>query len=265
MIPRLHLIEIHEQSWCPRLIRDGTTDCLRVTAGVAQQYRHIVPKLHHALQATGSRQIIDLCSGGGGPWFSLIKQLNRLNDRTIEVRLTDLYPHASVDHGQRPHLHFQRQPVDATRVPPSLRGFRTLFTAFHHFEPTTARAILQDAVDQRQGIAIFEQTRRHPLALLVMLIIPLIAWLLTPLIRPFRWRRLLWTYLMPVIPLVLCFDGLVSCLRTYSVAEMQAMVTTIDAPDYVWDIGRLPCPLSPLGITYLIGYAAHVHRSCDGI
>lgn len=254
-------MEIHEQPWCPRLIRDGATDCLRVVTDVTQQYRHILPKLQHALHATSSRQIIDLCSGGGGPWFGLLKRLNQLNDRSIEVWLTDLYPHASFDHRHIPHIHFRHQPVDATRVPPSLRGFRTLFTAFHHFEPATARAILQNTVNQRQGIAIFEQTRRHPLALLVMLTIPFIAWLLTPLVRPWRWWRLLWTYLVPVIPLLLCFDGLVSCLRTYSVAEMQAMVTTLDAPDYVWDIGRLPCPLSPIGITYMIGYAAPEHRT----
>jgi hypothetical protein len=45
------------------------------------------------------------------------------------------------------------------------------------------------------------------------------AWVLflfacTPWIRPFRWSRLLWTYVVPIIPAVLLFDGIVSCLRT---------------------------------------------------
>ena len=71
------------------------------------------------------------------------------------------------------------------------------------------QAILQDAVTQKQGIAIFEQTHRHPLALLLMLVLPFIAWPATPFIRAFRWRRLLFTYLLPIIPAVLCFDGLV--------------------------------------------------------
>jgi hypothetical protein len=102
------------------LIRDAATDCLRVVADVAHQYWHIVPKLHHALQATDSRQVIDLCSGSGGPWFSLLEQLNRLADRPIEVWLTDLYPSASCDHRQIPRLHSLRQPVDAICVPSSL-------------------------------------------------------------------------------------------------------------------------------------------------
>jgi hypothetical protein len=146
------------------------------------------------------------------------------------------------------------QPVDVTRVPESLAGFRTLFTAFHHFPPAQAQAILQDAVRQGQGIAIFEQTRRHPLALLLMLWLPTVAWLVTPFLRPFQWRRLLFTYLLPLIPLVLCVDGLVSCLRTYSPAELRAMTARLEGAAYVWQAGRARSPLLPIGVTYLVGY-----------
>jgi hypothetical protein len=251
------LIEIHEQPWCPRSIRDGATDCLRVVAGLGRQYHNILPRLHQAVQASHSERIVDLCSGGGGPWFSLVNHLNRLNGQPIEVLLTDLYPNQRLIQGRGPALNnlaFFPTSVDATRVPATLPGFRTLFTAFHHFPPPIARAILQHAVTQGQGIGIFEQTRRHSLALLVMLTLPLIAWLATPFIRPFCWSRLFWTYLIPVIPAVICFDGCVSCLRTYSPAELRELVAGLDGPAYVWDIGWTPSPLSPIGITYLIGY-----------
>ena len=61
----------------PGQIRDGATDCLRAIAGVLQQYRAVVPLLQRALDATGSRQIIDLCSGGAGPWLRMGPQLQR--------------------------------------------------------------------------------------------------------------------------------------------------------------------------------------------
>jgi hypothetical protein len=35
-----------------------------------------------------------------------------------------------------------------------------MFTSFHHFRPAAAEAIIQNAVDARQGIGIFEVTRR---------------------------------------------------------------------------------------------------------
>ena len=226
---RLHLLEIHEQTWCPSAVRNGATDCLAIIATFLQQYRNITPLLARALQASCERRIVDLCSGGAGPWRSLSARLQlHLGGAPLEVLLTDLYPSwHSTQRDPDADLKLRTKPtgrariifvpfsVDATQVSPSLPGFRTLFTAFHHFEPATARAILQSAVDDGQGIAIFEQTRRHPLALLVMLTLPLLALLLTPSIRPWRPSRLFWTYVIPAIPLVLCIDGIVSCLRTY--------------------------------------------------
>jgi hypothetical protein len=264
-VKRLHLAEIHEQPWCPPQIRDGATDCLRAIAGVLQQYRYVIPLLQRALAATGSPQIIDLCSGGAGPWLGMGKQLQRRLRQRVPIVLTDLYPswqstmHNTVNHESpsapsAPQIIFVPFPVDATRVSPALPGLRTLFTAYHHFDPPTAQAILQSAVDQCQGIGIFEQTRRSPLALLVMLVLPFLAWLFTPFLRPFHWSRLFWTYVIPAIPAVLLLDGLVSCLRTYEPDELRAMVEQLHGPPYTWEIGRVRSPISPVGITYLIGW-----------
>lgn len=262
---RLHLIEIHEQAWCPAAIRDGATDCLRLIANVGQQYKHALPLLHQALRTSGTVRIVDLCSGGGGPWPGLLTQLDALTQQSpeqerINVVLTDLHPNLSAasapaheQTGRTGRIRWTETPVDATAVPADLSGFRTLFTAFHHFPPATARAILQDAVDQGQGIGIFEQTRRHPLALLIMLSLPLQALLLVPFIRPIRPARLFWTYIVPAIPLVLCLDGIVSCLRTYSEDELRQMCHSLHGEAYHWSIGRVPSPLSPIGVLYAIG------------
>lgn len=266
---RLHLLEIHEQPWCPSAVRNGATDCLAAIAAVLQQYRNVAPLLADALTATGSRRIVDLCSGGAGPWRSLAPALQkRLGGQPLQVALTDLYPSwHGVDASRTgradwtcgsfsassSHLIFVAFPVDATQVSPALQGFRTLFTAYHHFEPVTAQAILQSAVDEGQGIAVFEQTRRHPLALLMMLTLPFLAWLLTPFIRPWRPERLFWTYIVPAIPLVLCLDGMISCLRTYSPDEMLALAKGLHGAPYTWRAGCVRSPLSPIGVTYLIG------------
>lgn len=264
-MPRLHLWEIHEQAWCPTPIRDGATDCLRVVATVGHQYKYVAPLLQDALFATGATQIVDLCAGGGGPWIQLGPMLQTNAGEPVPILLTDLYPHQvdTVTQAEaRRQLQFVTTPVDATQLPPDLLGFRTLFTAFHHFPPAQAQAILQDAVNAGQGIAIFEQTARTPLALLMMYLLPWLAWLAVFFIRPWRLSRFFWTFVIPAIPLVLWFDGMVSCLRTYSAAELTAMVSTLhpapDGTDYVWQIGAVRSPLSPLGVSYLIGHPARV-------
>lgn len=258
---RLHLFEIHEQPWCPAVIREGAMNCLRLIATVGNQYKAVGPLLQRTLLTTGATQIVDLCSGGGGPWLRLGETLKTGEGQPVSILLTDLYPHPLVNDDNSANagsIRWVTTPVDATQLPATVTGLRTLFTAFHHFPPHQARAILQDAVNAGQGIAIFEQTARTPLALLLMVLLPWLALVAVPMSRPWRLSRLFWTFIMPAIPLVLWFDGIVSCLRTYSAAELAQLVAAL-APSptgltYGWQIGKVRSPLSPLGVHYLIGY-----------
>ena len=251
---RLHLIEIHDQDWCPRTIRDGETDYLQFVIATTKPYAAMVPILAAALQRTGTRQVLDLCSGAAGPWFWLQPVLAERGVR-VPVCLTDKYPNVDQQSNSLMHrlISYHPHSVDATRVPEELAGFRTIFSAFHHFRPEKACAVLADAIHKRQGIAVFEGTQRSVLALLMMLLVPLMVLLMTPFIRPFRWPRLLWTYLIPAIPLIALFDGLVSCLRTYNVEELRDLTAGLATNDYHWDIGTVKSTAGPIPITYLIG------------
>ena len=97
---------------------------------------------------------------------------------------------------------------------------------------------------------------------LSVLFVPVAAWLFLPFRRPFRWSRLLWTFLLPVIPFVLFFDGLISCLRSYSLGELQEMTSGLAASGYRWEIGERTGGLLSVRITYVIGCPQSV--SADG-
>jgi hypothetical protein len=219
----------------------------------------MVPILAAALQRAGARQVLVLCSGAAGPWLWL-QPLLAEREVSVSVCLTDKYPNVEASRSLKRLKHqsitYHPQSVDATSVSAELSGFRTIFSAFHHFPPEQARAVLADAVRKRQGIAVVEGTQNSILALLLMLLVPLMVLLMTPFIRPFRWSRLFWTYLIPVMPLIVLFDGLVSCLRTYNVEELRDLVASLDANDYLWDIGTAKVAASPIPITFLIGVPA---------
>ena len=59
--------------------------------------------------------------------------------------------------------------------------------------------------------------------------------------------------MLPLLPLIVLFDGIVSCLRTYSPDEL---VASLDAPSYTWEIGTESVRGAPVSLTYLIGYRA---------
>jgi hypothetical protein len=109
-------------------------------------------------------------------------------------------------------------------------------------------------VDASQGIGIFEVTRRAPSAIAWMFLWALLPLLFTPWIRPFRWSRLLCTYVLPIIPLVLLFDGVVSCLRTYRPQELREIIAKLSATEYLWELGERANPAGDVPVAYLIGY-----------
>jgi hypothetical protein len=174
------------------------------------------------------------------------------------VWLTDKFPNRAafetIQTASGNGVDFCLRPVDAMDVPAELIGLRTMFSSFHHFSPVDARAILQNAVNAKQGIAVFEITKRTASAAGMMFLWSLTPFLFAPTMRPFRWSRLFYTYLLPLVPLVLLFDGLVSCLRTYRVEELRTLVEDLGTTEYVWEIGEQPGTFGSLPITFLIGY-----------
>ena len=63
---RLKLVELEDQLWVPRTLRDGATDVLDVLTAKAGVYRPLAPRLAAFMEAVGNRCWLDLYSGGGG-------------------------------------------------------------------------------------------------------------------------------------------------------------------------------------------------------
>jgi hypothetical protein len=248
--------EFHDQKWFPKSLRDGVTDALQFILSLGRIYRPITPLLNDAVEASRAERIVDLCSGGGGPWLWLYRFLRASIGGHVEVCLTDKYPNiVAFENAQRQtggQITFYRGFVDAAAIPRELSGFRTIFTSFHHFTPDEAVAILQNAADNAQGIGVFEAAKRDPPTILSTVLMPLAGLLTAPFARPFRISRLFWTYVVPVIPFVLFFDGVVSCLRAYSQKELSVLTAQVKADNYVWQIGEQSGGLAP--ITFLLGY-----------
>jgi hypothetical protein len=253
---RIQFIEIHEQPWFPPFLRDDVTDVLQSGLNFLKAYAHIAPILQGTLDSLRSRSVVDLCSGGGGPWLDLSRNL-KTDVGAGEILLSDKFPNLrafqTVKAASGNRVAFCADPIDAMKVPRELRGFRTIFSSYHHFPPEDARAVLQDAVDARESIGIFEVTRRAPGAIGLMFPWAFLVFITTPWIRPFRWSRLFWTYVLPIVPFVVLFDGVVSCMRTYRPQELWEITKKLTGIEYKWEAGEHRNPGGKVPITFLIG------------
>ncbi|HSP78438.1 MAG TPA: class I SAM-dependent methyltransferase [Myxococcaceae bacterium] len=257
-LPRLHLFELMDQPWWPAPLRDFSTDYLHTISERMDIFEGAVSVLARGLAAAESQTVVDLCSGGTGPLPGLLRRLAAEYELEPRVVLTDLYPNEqarqkALRHGER--VEYLERPVDAMYVPEELKGLRTLFNAFHHFRPEQARAVLADAQAKGAPIAVFEILERTPVGLLATLLMPLLVLGYAPQVRPRRVGRLALTYLVPLNPLAVAWDGLVSTLRMYRPEELREMTAALAREGYTWEVGRLCQPGKPGKpvVTYVLG------------
>ena len=250
---RLHLFEFGDQAWFPHRLRAAMTSYLAATYKITPFPKLWTDLLADVLAECGLQDVVDLGSGSAGPLLLVADELKK-RGRHVSVTLTDLYPNpGALSKRENSSVTYCSEPVDATRVPPTVGGLRTMFASFHHFQPAMAHDILRDAYLQRRPICIFEATSRTPAAIITTLVIPILVWILTPAIRPLSMFQLVFTYLVPVLPVLIFWDGLVSQLRTYSIVELGELTGDLQSPEYRWRCGSLRVPGLPAGVPYLIG------------
>jgi hypothetical protein len=255
---RIHLFEIEDLSWCPNAIRETSTDILFGLCNLANIYEMAYEKVAEIIDKTGINAIVDCCSGTGGPIKKLRNYLDQHQKNNVTITLTDKYPNIqSFEKLQKEYptnIVGITQAVDATAIPSSLKGVRTFFSSFHHFKPEWAKQILQDAVNNEAPVAIFESTQRLPMDFVLAFLSPIAAWIILPFSKRLTFTKFIFTYLIPVSPLVFMWEYFISIFRTYSLCELQALTQKIKADDYYWEFGKLRSRKRKEGVVYMMGY-----------
>lgn len=251
---RIHLFELEDQKWFPTFLRNYGTDFLQFLSNKTKMYKPVVPIIERGLEKSKTNKIIDLGSGGGGGLIWLNSELSKTIP-DLKIILTDYYPNIpafELTKKKSENFDFIANSIDARNVPEELKGLRTMFLSLHHFNPEDAKQIIQNAINSDSSIAIFEAQERSIPSILAMLFSPLTVLFTTPFIRPFKIGRIIFTYLIPVVPLFVLWDGVISSLRTYSVKEMNVLIANLDgAETYDWEINKVKS--GPGVVLYLLG------------
>jgi hypothetical protein len=242
MLPRLQLVEWNDLEVTSVALRDTIVESLSRSLRWGRMMRPLVEPFCAFLDAAGTDEILDLCSGAGGPASVLADELGERGGAP-HFLLTDLYPRVeSWQNVQKAHpgvIDFVSESVDATAIPPALAEgrARVVINAFHHFPPPLAKAIIADAVAGSRGIFISEALVRNPLSFLAFGPAGLAALLAEPLLAERdRLKKALLVWATPIALAAGTWDGLVSTMRIYEEPDLRAMVAPFgDA--YRWTYG----------------------------
>ncbi|KAI0594178.1 hypothetical protein F4775DRAFT_458854 [Biscogniauxia sp. FL1348] len=181
-------------------------------------------------------------SNGQKPSYSAVAAAKPPDSNgSVDFILTDLHPHISswkAASKKSEHLTYVPEPVDASNAPADLiqrhtaagkKVFRLFNLAFHHFDDDLARAILKNTIETSDGFGIFELQDRTPSSFLSCTLFGVFVLLLAPYFYWWSPERLFFIYVLPVIPFVLVFDGIISCLRTRTAREVEYLIQTCGA------------------------------------
>lgn len=220
---------------------------------------------------------VDFCSGAGGPTPYIEREVNKRSTSALKERaqrdgqlhangigeslgasvdfvMTDIHPHLSAwstASKQSSHLHYVPHSVDAANAPANIQEianvpnrdnkkvFRLFSLAFHHFSDPLATSILRNTLATSDGFAIFElQGRDMGNLFTVFCMWPLLFggswyWFWG------QWEHLFYTYVIPIVPFVLVFDGYISCLRTRREGEIMELIRKAGgAEGWTFETGR---------------------------
>lgn len=147
--PRLQLFELEDLTWFPHTIRGLATDYLHFMETRFDLQGPVVPLLRVMLKNSKTSCEVDLCSGAGGPVLAVYEAL-AADEIHVQFTLIDKFPNIiafqRLSSKYPSGIRYVTGPVEATNVPKNLVGLRTMFNAFHHFEPRSARLVLENAV-----------------------------------------------------------------------------------------------------------------------
>ncbi|KAK9762095.1 hypothetical protein K7432_012489 [Basidiobolus ranarum] len=260
-------------------------------------YKALLPVLVRTLEQLRATTVCDLCSGGGGPIVRLAQGVENQLDMKVNFLLTDLFPNQKVINNAKKdseNITYCSLPVDAlsiTRetlnqftssstqwgtglepVQPNENVLYTCFGSFHHFQPNHAKEMIRNLLtnarfqepeenENHNGILIGEMSFRNWRSVFgVLFILPIfIALVSTTVLFPNLTKAtFFYTFILPIIPLTMVWDGVISCLRTYTSEELLVMArkATHNLPpdEFEWEYGEIPClPFGLLAVSYFVG------------
>ena len=254
---RIHLFEIEDQQWFPAWIRDSMTRLINVMHNFLETKKDLAELLKKVIKKTGESKIIDLCSGAGGPVVDSVELLKK--EKELTLTLTDLYPNKKfakkLNSDSDDSVSYLETSVNAINVPENLDGIRTMVCSLHHMKPEIVQEILTNTQEAQEGFCAIEISDNSYPKILWWLSIPfsfIICLIITPMAKGITIPQLIFTYLIPVIPICFAWDGAVSNARTYTMGDIEIILSKIRKPEYTWEPGVLKGKKAKK--MYLIGY-----------
>lgn len=229
-LPRIDLPEFGDAVWLPSWMCTCHRQCLELMLRAGGYYKGAVRL--YADWARTSERVLDLGSGAGGAITIMLDEPHEdlrlpcivLSDIQPQC---DLYRHLQLRHGPQ-RIAYRSEPVAAQTAILEHGASYSVCSAFHHLPPEAAAQVIQAIIHTKSRLLILEPFTRNGSTILQMVLLTPVA-ILLGMTLPFRrgcwsWKAFLCCTLLPIVPLMVHIDGIISVLRTYAASDVLALL-----------------------------------------
>jgi hypothetical protein len=262
---RIQLFEFEDFGWFPSWLRVCMTNLIVILQKMIGVPELLADLIANILKKKQINNIVDLGSGSGGAMPEVMDSLHKIEGlEQVTLTMTDLFPSSEMlkkfNTDALNKISYLESSVDATNIATAPEGLKTMVNCFHHMPPKKARAILESAKRTNQPLLIYEMGDNNIPLLIWWLLLPIslviliiMALFMTPFVKPLTWQQIVFTYLIPIIPICYAWDGQASLPRMYTLKDLEHLLAGLGSGNYTWQKGHAKKKNDKRQGTYLIG------------
>ena len=225
---RRHVPQFTNQTWFPKLLKTCIFEFMTWFVGKVKAAQPFMPVIERGLKQTTNQQIINIDSQLGAGFETVQPFL----DETVSTK----------------NILFKNFNT-------SEKGLYLSVNAFHQLRPNEAKDLLTKIAKSGNPIAIVEGNNDSLWQVVGMTIfVPLTVLLTAPFVKPFRFGRIIFTYLIPILPIVTLIDGFLALFKLYAPVDLDELTASIDVENYNWESGKMDNGRGGK-IMYLLGWS----------
>lgn len=224
---RKQVFQFSNQKWYPSFLKRDMYEFMSWFVGKVNAAKPFLPVLEEVIGNTQTKTIINIDSKTGAGIETVLPLLPE-GIKILNIELENF----------------------STRN----KGTYTFINSFHQLDEKKAKYYLTQIADSGNSVAVLEGNNDSLWQVVGMTVfVPLTVILSAPFVQPFRFTRLIYTYLIPILPIVTMMDGFLALFKLYNPNDLDELVSTIPEKNYTWKSGKADNGRGGK-IIYLMGY-----------
>jgi hypothetical protein len=206
--------ELEDLPYFPKSLRNFQTEFIGF---VVVRFNIYEAFIKHIRSLPHSDKMIDLCSGSGEVAVHVFKESNCFS----HLILSDKFPNILFNDKQ---ISYEPNSMDVLQMDFHSGVCYTMFNAFHHFKDEDKLKIVKKIIDTGSQSFFVEILEPSIVCFLKVLFMTTIGtFFLTPLIRPFSFKRIFLTYILPINIFTITYDGIISVFKSRTTKKYKKL------------------------------------------